>query len=307
MAKRGIKGVGDLLPFFFMAGVFVLTDVLALLVTSTFESLGVSAFEDQSNPLDLVYFFVTMLAFTGLVLLLSKFFHRQILYVIFLGVMTLTYFYIFGIILTAVAPELQSTILSLAATVVLTAVLVKYPEWYVVDICGVLLGVGSIATFGVSLNLELVIILLIGMAIYDAVSVYRTKHMIDLADAIFKLKLPVMLVIPRTRNYSLIKETRGLKDRSEKGEEREAFFIGLGDIVFPGILFVAAFQGVPSNSLLIAFSVMMGTLLGLVALMIVAFKGKPQAGLPYLSSGAILGYVVSSYLIFGGLVGLRLF
>jgi presenilin-like A22 family membrane protease len=35
-------------------------------------------------------------------------------------------------------------------------------------------------------------------------------------------------------------------------------------------------------------------------------KGKPQAGLPYLCTGAILGYLVSSYIVFGGIVGLTL-
>jgi presenilin-like A22 family membrane protease len=31
-------------------------------------------------------------------------------------------------------------------------------------------------------------------------------------------------------------------------------------------------------------------------LMIFVMKGKPQAGLPYLCSGAILGYLISSYI-----------
>jgi presenilin-like A22 family membrane protease len=40
--------------------------------------------------------------------------------------------------------------------------------------------------------------------------------------------------------------------------------------------------------------------------MSVVIKGKPQAGLPYLCSGAILGYVISSLLLTGGLAGLVL-
>ncbi|MCJ2514084.1 MAG: hypothetical protein LN408_06580 [Candidatus Thermoplasmatota archaeon] len=34
-------------------------------------------------------------------------------------------------------------------------------------------------------------------------------------------------------------------------------------------------------------------------------KGKPQAGLPCLCGGAILGYLVSSYAWFGKIVGLH--
>jgi presenilin-like A22 family membrane protease len=113
-----------------------------------------------------------------------------------------------------------------------------------------------------------------------------------------------MLVIPKIRNYSLINETKSLKEKLLKEEERKAFFIGLGDIIFPGILFVSTFYNIPSNGLLIALSVVVGTLLGFIALAASLGKGKPQAGLPYLGSGAILGYLVSSYLLFGKLVGL---
>ncbi len=80
--------------------------------------------------------------------------------------------------------------------------------------------------------------------------------------------------------------------------------MGLGDFIIPGILVASTFHNVASNGLLIALSVMVGTLLGFVALMRTVNKGKPQAGLPYLCSGAILGYLISSYMLFGELVGL---
>ena len=126
----------------------------------------------------------------------------------------------------------------------------------------------------------------------------------DLADTVLELRVPVMLVIPKIRNYSLINETKSLKEKLLKEEERKAFFIGLGDIIFPGILFVSTFYNIPSNGLLIALSVVVGTLLGFIALAASLGKGKPQAGLPYLNSGAILGYLISSYLLFGKLVGI---
>ena len=144
------------------------------------------------------------------------------------------------------------------------------------------------------------------LAIYDAISVYKTKHMIDLADAVMDLKLPVMMVVPKIREYSLIKETKGLKEKIEEKQEREAFFLGLGDIVMPGILVVATFYNIPDNGLLVALSVMIGTLVGFGALMTLVIKGKPQAGLPLLCSGAILGYVISSLILFGELAGLVL-
>jgi presenilin-like A22 family membrane protease len=196
--------------------------------------------------------------------------------------------------------------LSIAAAAILLVMLVKKPEWYVIDISGILTGAGAIAILGISLSVFLVTILLIGMAIYDAISVYQTKHMIELADTLVDLRLPIMFVIPKKREYSLIKEIKSLKEKLKEGEERGAFFMGLGDIVFPGILAISAFHNLTSNGLLIALSVMLGTLLGFALLMKSVIKGKPQAGLPYLCTGAILGYLVSSYIVFGGIVGLTL-
>jgi len=52
--------------------------------------------------------------------------------------------------------------------------------------------------------------------------------------------------------------------------------------------------------------VMLGTILGFGVLMLFVIKGKPQAGLPLLNTGAILGYVASSLALHGYLVGLTL-
>jgi presenilin-like A22 family membrane protease len=141
--------------------------------------------------------------------------------------------------------------------------------------------------------------LLVVMAVYDAVSVYRTKHMIDLADSVMDLNLPVMFVIPKKRGYSLLEKRTGLKEKLKDGEEREAYFLGVGDVVFPGILAVAAFHGLAVNGLIMAVSVLAGTLVGFVALMMYVVKGKPQAGLPLLCSGAVLGYMIAGFLLFG--------
>jgi presenilin-like A22 family membrane protease len=163
---------------------------------------------------------------------------------------------------------------------------------------------GAITLLGISLNILLVIILLVGLAVYDAVSVYQTKHMITLADVVVDLKLPVVLVIPKIRGYSLVKDKKRLKEKLEEGGEREAFLMGLGDIVMPGILVTSVFSNVATNGLLIALSVMIGTLGGFVTLMFFVLKGKPQAGLPLLCTGAILGYLISSLILFGRPVGL---
>ena len=300
--KRG----SAVFPIFLMGGLFVVIHLLAMLITQPFEATGLDVFEDPNDITNLIVFFIIMLVVTVTILLIAKFWKKQFIQVIILGSIGYTSFFVFYPLLSFVVSGTTALLFSITMAAILVVALLKYPEWYILDLTGIIVGVGAIGIFGISLSIFLVIILLICLAIYDAISVYKTKHMIDLADAVMELKLPVMLVVPRIRNYSLLKETKGLKEKIEDKEEREAFFLGLGDIVMPGILVVSALQNVPDNGFLVALSVIIGTLIGFAVLMSVVLKGKPQAGLPFLCSGAILGYVVSSYLLFGGLAGLIL-
>ncbi len=293
-------------PMFLMGGLFVVIHLLSMLITRPFEATGLDVFDNPNDPVNLLIFLVIMLVVTVTILLIAKFWKKQFIQVIILGSIGYTAFFVFFPLLSFVATQTLSTFLSIIAVAILILTLIKHPEWYVIDISGIIVGVGAIGIFGISLSIFLVIVLLIGLSIYDAISVYKTKHMIDLADAVMELKLPVMLVVPKIRKYSLIKETKGLKEKLEGGEEREAFFLGLGDIVMPGILVASSLHNITGNGLLIALSVMVGTLIGFAVLMSVVIKGKPQAGLPYLCSGAILGYIVSSYLLLGELAGLTL-
>ena len=294
----------DFSSFVIMAILLLVTDALALFVAQPFEAVGIVAFENPTDPFNLAYLFLTLIVVTAVILLISRFWKKQIILAIVLGSTGLLVFYVLYPFLTFALPVPWSLILSAAIVVFLLTLLIKYPEWYVIDTVGILVGLATMAMLGISLSVTLVILLLIVMAIYDAISVYQTKHMIDLADTVIDLKLPVLLVIPRDRKYSLLEQKKSLKQKLEDHEEHDASFMGLGDIIFPGTLAVSAFVNLSTNGLIVAFSVMIGTLIGFTLLATLVMKGKPQAGLPLLCSGAILGYVVSSLLLFGRLVGL---
>ncbi len=292
----------DALPILLMGGLFVVIHLLALLVAAPFRASGVIAFPDPNDPMNLVYFFLLLLVFTIAILLISKFWKKEVVRIIVLGATAILAIYVFYPLFSIVIPQAWLSLgLSIAFSTILLIMLVKKPEWYILDLVGIFTAVGEIAMLGISLNILIVIVLLIAMSIYDAISVYRTKHMIDLADTLIDQKLPVLFVIPKRKDYSLVEETKSLKEKLRDGEERDAFFLGVGDVVFPGILAVAAFYSLSSYELLVALSVILGTLVGFVVLMAVVIKGKPQAGLPYLCTGAILGYLVASFLIFGTL------
>jgi presenilin-like A22 family membrane protease len=303
MGKEKPVDKKEIFAVIIMAFLFILIHGLALLITEPFVEADMQAFEDPDNPINIAYIFVIMIVFTVLILLIAKFWKKQLIQAIILGAIGYTSAYVFFPLINRISSISISIVLSIIFAVVLIVVLFRYPEWYVIDFCGIIVGAGAIAIFGISLGILLVLILLIVLAIYDAISVYKTKHMIDLADTVMDLKLPVLLVVPKIRHYSLIKETKRLKEKLNEGEKREAFFMGLGDIVMPGILVVATYNNI-DNAFPVALSIIIGTLIGFAILMTFVMKGKPQAGLPCLCGGAIAGYVISSLLLFGELRGL---
>jgi presenilin-like A22 family membrane protease len=298
------KGIKALLPIFPMIGLFLLIQGLGLILIKPFETAGMFVFDNPGDPLNVVYFVSFLLLFTVVILLIGKFWKKQVIKGIILGGTAYMVFYVLYPLLYLLVPAVWALFLSIVATSILVTALIRHPEWYVIDLCGIIVGVGAIAMIGISLSVFLSIVLLVALAIYDAISVYKTKHMIDLADIVLDLKLPSMLVIPKTRGYSLTSDPKSLKERLKEGGERDAFFLGLGDVIMPGILSASVLHHVATKGLPIAISVVVGTLLGFILLMVFAIKGKPQAGLPYLCSGAILGYLLSSYILFGRLVGL---
>ncbi len=289
----------DVFPIVIMGALFVLVDLLAFWISGPFQAAGEIAYvgSGPGDPLNLLFFFVVLIVFTAVILLVAKWGKTRMIQAVFLGSTGLLGIYVFYPLLGYLPIPWQLAFgFSAAIMAVIVALLIKYPEWYVVDISGIITAIGAVAMLGISLTILIVVVLLAGMAIYDAISVYKTKHMIDLADTLVDLKLPILYVIPKTRSYSLVKQTKGLKESLKEGEKRDAFFMGVGDIVIPGILAAASFHDSP-NGFLIGLSVIAGTLVGFVGLMVFVLKGKPQAGLPFLCPGAILGYVISSLIL----------
>jgi presenilin-like A22 family membrane protease len=305
MGNNKTKEKNIILPVFLMGCLFILIHGLSLVITNTFEEAGMQAFDNPDDPTNIIIIVAILLVMTLLIILLARYFKKQIIQYIILGAIGYTAAYVFFPLFALIFTDIISIVLSIICAIILVSILYKYPEWYVIDISGIIIGTGAIAIFGISLGVLVVIILLLALAVYDAISVYKTKHMIDLADTVMDLKLPVLLVIPKTLPYSLMKETKSLKESIDKDEERDAFFMGLGDIVMPGILVVAAYRSI-ENGLPLALSALIGTLIGFSILMIFVIKGKPQAGLPFLCGGAIAGYIIGSLILYQELVGLTL-
>jgi len=193
--------------------------------------------------------------------------------------------------------------------------LLMEPQWYVVDAAGFIAGGSLIALLGISFGILPVFILLGALAVYDAIAVYRTKHMISLADVVTDLKLPILMVMPGSRGFDYTRSGSLESQRAQPVEEREALFMGLGDVVIPGTLVVSAFVWLPPTvifpgvgaNLLAAVGALVGSLVGYAFLMSRVLKGNAQAGLPFLNGGAIAGYVIAYLLLYHSLtLGLSL-
>jgi presenilin-like A22 family membrane protease len=208
---------------------------------------------------------------------------------------------------------LGPTVVGLVLTVLLLVLLVVHSEWYVVNTTGVLLGAGVSVMLGVTFVPALAILFMVLAAIYDFWAVYKSKHMLDLADTMVGLRLPILLVAPQDSEYSLIEETerakrpapspppQGVKVKQKRKKNSEALFMGLGDIIFPGMLVLSAMQWLdPDAAFEVAMFTLVGALMGYLALMTYVARGKAQAGLPLLNGGAILGFFIGGVLFLGG-------
>lgn len=297
---------GDLRATFALFLLFVINIVLAILFTQPFAQAELQAFEDPDDVGNSLWYILLLLAFTALILYLAKKGHKWVIQLVILGAVGGTIAYVVGplaMLHPAISPDMGWGIgIGLAA--VGTVALWKHPEWYVIDSVGVVVAAGAAAIFGISLNVVPVVVFLVALAVYDAIAVYKTRHMLALADSVMELRLPVLLVVPKHLRYSFRAEVTQFKEASEENkEEREAMFMGLGDLVMPTVLVVSALHfAQPGWGTLPATGAAVGTLAGFMVLMAFVLRGNPQAGLPLLNGGAILGFLLGVFVTTGSFV-----
>ena len=284
-----------LIPFLAMPLLLLAVEIGALVLSRPVQESGIVAFQNPSSVENPFIFIAILLVFTGFLLVLIRFGLKRVIAAV-LGIsIFLTFVYIFAAVLSVLISDPGiAAVTVLVLSLVATALLYWFPEWYIIDTLGVLIGAGVASIFGVSLDILPVIILLLLLAVYDAISVYKTKHMITLAEGVMDMKTPILFVVPKRRDYSFIRDGIG---KLEEGGERAAFIIGMGDMIMPSMLVVSAnvfIQGWRLFGLvnLPALGAIVGSLAGLALLLTFVMSGKPQAGLPPLNGGTILGFLI---------------
>lgn len=264
-------------------GLFVLVQIGSLALIQPFMDAGYQTVEDPTDPTNSLLYIGAILVATAVMLAAMKYGVDRLLQGLIIFAAVFLAFYVFTVVVPPVVTVAGINIPAVAAAVALGVGLLLYPEWYVIDTAGVVMGAGAAGLFGISFGLLPALVLLIVLAVYDAISVYGTEHMLTLASGVMDLRLPVVLVIPMTLSYSFLEETgpetlntdadstgreapdgadtldvseeatseSGRPEDAEDPFERDAFFIGLGDAVIPTILVASAAFFRPGNAALL--------------------------------------------------------
>jgi presenilin-like A22 family membrane protease len=264
----------------------MVVQILALAITPAISASGNRVFEDPTSIANPFAYMILILVFTGLLLLAMKLKRGWIISGFILLSIAVSIYYVMA--------AFMSPLLALVPTLVIMLLLHFYPEWYIIDAFGILVCAGISSLFGVSMTIPPALLLLVVLAVYDAISVYKTRHMISLAEGAIKMKAPLLFVVPKSRDYSF-RIDQEISNSSEETKKRGAYFLGLGDAIIPTILVISASWSLPAGGFyglsLPVLGAMLGTYLGFLLLMTTT-RDRPQAGLPFLNSGVVLGFLV---------------
>lgn len=271
-------------PMVVMVLFLAVVQILSLALMTPLAETEVRIFDDPESAANPFGYILLVLGFTLFILMALRLKKGWVVSGVVLLAIAIGVYYV----LSAFLPPLPALVSSLAVLVLLHL----HPEWYVIDAVGLLVCAGVGTLFGLSMTPIPALILLVILAAYDAISVYKTRHMVTLAEGVMEIRAPLLFVVPRRRGYSFRREGMG------SGDDRGAYFLGLGDAIIPTVLVISAnwyfalpevvIFGIGAN--LPALGAMIGTYLGFVLLSFTS-RDKPQAGLPFLNGGAILGFL----------------
>lgn len=293
-------------PILIMLAILIAVQLLAIAITppinDVFENGNISKpLENMSqsgfDPDIFVFLFVIMI-YTVLMILAIRSKNARLLNGLILLSMGICICYVLIISLWEMRYVANTPLIALISTGAILLLMKTYPKWYIIDLICILICAGIGTIYGLSMNIPTAIFFLIVMAVYDIISVYKTRHMELLAQAMVSIKAPLIFVLPRFGNRSAGKDN----DSTQSGEGRMAhpFFLGLGDAIIPTMLVVSAYN--PNSASFIgplpALGAMIGTYVGFIILM-TALSNRMHAGLPFLNGGAIIGYLLA-YIISGG-------
>ena len=178
-------------------------------------------------------------------------------------------------------------ILALALAVIFAFFKIFKPNVYVHNFTELFIYGGLAAIFIPILNLISVSILIIAIAIYDAIAVWKTKHMIKLAKFQAKSKMFAGLLI-KYKSKNIDKQVMN-KNNIKIKEEPQNAILGGGDIgiplLFSGVI-LKTFGMLPA-----LISIIVSTIV-IASLFLFAEKKKLYTAIPFLAVGCLISYIL---------------
>jgi len=165
----------------------------------------------------------------------------------------------FGAFINQTLALILGLLLAIAKTLRFSLILHNFTELFIYG--------GLAAIFVPVLNIWSISILLILISVYDAIAVWKTKHMVKMAKFQAKLKLFAGLFIPYAKNKTAI--------------------LGGGDIGFPLMFAAVVMKDYGFYSLVISLF----TTLALLILLIKSEKNRFYPAMPFISAGCFFGYL----------------
>lgn len=146
------------------------------------------------------------------------------------------------------------------------------------------------------LNLFSGFMLLLVISVYDIIAVWKSKHMIKLAQFQTQNKLFAGLSIPYRRTEKMPKGKVMVKGPPIKAKSA---ILGGGDIAFPLLFSIAVFENsilnnvAPSMAFLRTSIIPVFAAIALLLLLIKAKKDTFYPAMPFITAGCLIGYTVS--------------
>lgn len=160
-----------------------------------------------------------------------------------------------------------------------------FPKVWLHNLVISLAAAGIGASFGLSLPLAAILIIIFILSLYDYIAVYKTGHMVVMFRELLARKVIFALILPE-------KFKRWFADLRKIKSKVGFLFLGTGDIILPLILAVSSL----SYGLESAVFVAGGSLIGVVALHVLFTtqpKRTPMPALPPIAFFSVLGFLIS--------------
>jgi len=237
------------------------------------------------------YILVAVLIGTGLILLLVRFRKFSIWKGMFFFAVWMTCSITIGVFIDSMA--------ALVICVFLAFFKVYRPNIWIHNLTELLIYAGIAVIFVPLLDIVWVTLLLLAISAYDMFAVWRSKHMISLAE--FQTKSRAFAGIMLSYKVKPAKSAPKGKKKEEKEpkEETKNAILGGGDIAFPLIFAGVVMSSLLSSGIMTKPFAFLATLiiplvvsLSLLSLLFFAKKDRYYPAMPFITVGCLAGYAI---------------